>query len=279
MATDMGTDPRLRAYRRRSVRWAALTAGAVGVVVAVGLGAGGAERPAAPVLPDLDQAAPYGVSVQRREGRYVLAFGSAVDNLGRGALTIEARRPGRAPQMDATQLVRRSDGSVERRRLGPILRYERAETHSHWHLHRFARYELRRASDRRLALRAIKQGFCLGDRYDADRGKRRPGEPAKARWTHECGRGEPGRQRLVQGISPGYGDDYAPYLEGQHFPLRGLRAGRYVLVQRVNPYGVLREVRTANNASSVLLELRRPAGRAPLVLVLERCPDSARCAT
>lgn len=273
----MGTAARARTYRSRRMRWLAVAAGVVAVAVAVGLAVGGTDTAATPLLPDLDQATPYAVSVQKREGRYVLAFGAAFDNVGRGALRIEARRPGPARTMDAAQLVQAADGSHEAHRLGRTVRYEHAETHSHWHLHRFARYDLLRASDGRLALRAIKQGFCLGDRYDTDRGRRRPGEPAEPRWTHECGRGRPDLERLVQGISPGYGDDYAPYLEGQHFPLSRLSAGRYVLVHRVNADALLREATTQNNAASVLLELRRPAGRAPFVLVLARCPDSARC--
>lgn len=262
--------------RSRTVRWVAVAAGVAGAVGAV-LGAGVAQTSPKPILPDLDQATPYSVSVQKREGRYVLAFASAAENVGRGPLAIQARRPAGARAMDATQLVRRTDGSVVRRPLGRIVRYEHAETHSHWHLYRFARYELHRAADHTLARRAIKQGFCLGDRYDVDRGHRQQGEPARPRWTHECGRGQRALRYLDEGISPGYGDDYLPYLEGQHFPLRGLPAGRYVLVHRVNPDGVLREAKTGNNASSVLLELRRPAGRAPRVVVLGRCPDRARC--
>jgi hypothetical protein len=273
----MGTPVAPRTYRNGIVRWAAVTAGVVAAGVVGALAAGGAEPEPSPALPDLDQATPYAVSVQKREGRYVLAFGSAVDNLGHGALTIESHRTGAARAMDAAQILARTDGTVVRRPLGRIVRYEHAETHSHWHLHRFARYELRHASTYALAFRAIKQGFCLGDRYDADRHSRQPGEPAEARWTHECGKGRPDLRRLVQGISPGYGDDYAPYLEGQHFPLVDLAAGRYVLVHRVNPFDVLREASSANNAASVLLELRRPVGHPPRVVVLARCPAGARC--
>ncbi|MBD0290502.1 MAG: hypothetical protein ICV74_04530 [Thermoleophilia bacterium] len=256
----------------------------VAVVVLVGLAAGlgarlvvGAAGAPQPLLPDLEQAAPYAVSVERRGRGYVLAFGSAVDNVGRGPLVIVGRRPGVALTMTAAQIIHRSDGSRLRRPLGEILAYEHAETHSHWHLHRFARYELRRAGgDERLA-RARKQGFCLGDRYDANRFRRLPTEPRSARYTSECGKGETGLRSLREGISVGYGDDYAPYLEGQFISLRGLRAGRYLLVHRANHARALRESDYGNNASSVLLELRRPPGERPRVRVLERCPDAATC--
>ena len=45
-------------------------------------------------LPDLDQATPFGLSVVRRDGRSLLVFGSAVDNVGPGDLVVEGRRRG-----------------------------------------------------------------------------------------------------------------------------------------------------------------------------------------
>ena len=81
---------------------------------------------------------------------------------------------------------------------------------------------------------------------------------------------------VTQGISVGFGDAYAANLEGQYLPLTGLRAGRYVLIHRVNADGRLREQRYDNNAASVLLSLRWRAG-VPRLRLLARCPGSARC--
>ena len=53
-----------------------------------------AEAPSAK-LPDLDQATPLGVSLTERHGRLLLVFGSAVDNVGQGALVVEGRRTGK----------------------------------------------------------------------------------------------------------------------------------------------------------------------------------------
>ncbi|MDQ3891216.1 MAG: lysyl oxidase family protein [Actinomycetota bacterium] len=237
----------------------------------------GAGEHAPPLLPDLDEAPPYSVSVERRAGEYVLAFGSAVDNVGRGPLVVVGERVGSARRMIATQLILRPGGSSVARPLGPLVAYEHAETHSHWHLHGFARYELRRVDGSEPLVRARKQGFCLGDRYDSNRSRRLAGEPRVARYTAECGKGQSERRSLREGISVGYGDDYAPYLEGQFVPLSGLRARRYLLVHRVNYSRALRESDYENNASSLLIELRRPAGKPPRVRVLARCPDSATC--
>jgi hypothetical protein len=211
-------------------------------------------------LPDLDQAPPQAVSVVERNGRLLLVFGSAVDNVGPGELVVEARRVGGV--MRTWQVV-----GGRRHALAVSLRYAHSETHSHWHFPGFERYELRRR-DGSLVGRDRKTGFCLRDAYET---KPLNDKPV---WTGECARGRPDARSLRQGISVGFGDDYVPQKEGQSIDVTGLAAGRYVLVHRVNPDRVLRERSYVNNAASVLLELR---GRN--VRVLARCADSALCGT
>jgi hypothetical protein len=215
---------------------------------------GAAARPA---LPDLDQATPFGVSVVELGDRELLVFGSAVDNVGPGALVVEGRRDGEA--MRAWQLVGRRRYALPAR-----LRFVR-KTHRHWHLADFERYELRR-DGRPIGRRDRKTGFCLNDAYETRALNRVP------RWTGDCGRNRPGAQTLREGISPGFGDDYVPLREGQSIDVTGLPPGRYVLVHRVNPERVLRERSYANNAASVAIALR---GRG--VRVLARCPDLGTC--
>jgi lysyl oxidase len=210
-------------------------------------------------LPDLDQATPLGVSVVERHGRVLLVFGSAVDNVGPGPLVVEGRRVGGV--MRARQVV--GDHTYP---LRTPLRYVRSETHQHWHLVAFERYELRRSGA--LVGRDRKTGFCLNDAYETRALNRVP------RWTGECGRGRPGARTVREGISPGFGDDYVPEKEGQSIDVTGLPPGRYVLVHRANPERTLRERSYANNTASVSIELR---GRR--VRVLARCPDSATCGT
>lgn len=216
--------------------------------------------PPAP-LPDLDQASPFGLGVVRRDGRSLLVFGSAVDNLGPGELVVEARRSGNL--MRTWQVV-----GARSYPLRVPLRYVRSETHQHWHFPGFERYELRRARDFRLVGRDRKTGFCLRDAYETKALNRVP------RWTTDCGRGRPGALALRQGITPGFGDDYVPEKEGQSIDVTGLPPGRYVLVHRANPDRVLRERFYANNAASVLIDLGRSG-----VTLLARCPGSARCGT
>lgn len=226
-------------------------------------------------LPDLVQTPPRAVSVVRRGGRELLTFLSAVENVGTGPLVVAGRRTRTTREMVARQLVRRTDRTTAVYPLGMRLRFVVAETHRHWHLLGFESYELLAAGGKTVG-RDRKTGFCLGDRYDAHASVSVPGEPPRAVWTQECGRGQSERLRILEGISPGFGDDYVPVLEGQYVDVTGLPAGRYLLVHRVNAGRMLREASYANNAASVLLQLLRPKGRAS-VTVLATCPDTARC--
>ena len=87
---------------------------------------------------------------------------------------------------------------------------------------------------------------------------------------------QPWKLTVLEGISPGYGDNYLPYLEGQSLPLTGLAAGRYVLVHRANPDRSLHESNYANNAASVLLDLKW-RDRRPVLTIVASCPDSDAC--
>jgi hypothetical protein len=211
-------------------------------------------------LPDLDQAPPQGLSVVARGGRLLLVFGSAVDNIGPGELVVVGRRAGRV--MRTWQVV-----GGRRYPLRVRLRYVRSETHEHWHFPGFEGYELRRL-DGTLVGRDGKTGFCLRDAYETRALNRKPV------WAGECRRGHPEAQSVREGISVGFGDDYVPQKEGQSIDVTGLEPGRYVLVHRANPDRVLRERSYANNAASALIALNGQA-----VVLLRRCPSSARCGT
>jgi hypothetical protein len=236
------------------------------------------DDPPEDLLPDLDQSVPSALSVVK-SGRFQrLTFLSAVENTGRGPLLVEGSRASVAKRsMTVRQLVRSTDGETTSLQVRSTMRYVTAETHAHWHILAFERYELRTADGSKLVAPDEKTGFCLGDRFNANMDVRVQNEPDQPVWTEECGRGEPGLLHVAEGISPGYGDDYVPKLEGQYVDVTDVPAGRYLLVHRVNPDRDLRERDYANNAASVLLELRRPRPGLPAVEILARCPESDRC--
>jgi Lysyl oxidase len=231
-----------------------IAGGAAAVALAVGAIALDRTRGPSEVLPDLVQVEPTAVSVTEVDGQHRLVFLSAVENVGDAALVIQGRRASRADAaMAVEQVVLLSDGSTRSHEVDAELRYVASETHEHWHLLGFERYELRRATDGELFAPDRKTGFCLGDRFDAPR--ELPKEPPQAVWTQECGRGGRALLSVQEGISPGYGDDYVPALEGQYVVLDGVPAGRYRLVHRANPERALRESDYSNNSASVVLEL------------------------
>jgi serine protease len=263
---------------------------ALGMVAAASLFIAGAQgvrpeslaaaSPAVEMLPDLDQETPTQLAIEvagSGSGRvYRLGFRSAVRNIGAGPLIIDGHRADAVTaSMTADQVIERGEAPQEIVPSVGQLQYVVAPSHRHWHLLKFDRYELRRAGSARALLRDRKSGFCLGDRYGVTTRLVPNAAPEKV-YRSRCGLTETELLQLREGISVGYGDDYPAFLEGQDLPLSGLRAGRYVLVHRVNGGRRLRELSYANNAASVLLDLRWRNG-APILRVLRACPDTDRC--
>lgn len=243
----------------------------------------GISRASAPtaveLLPDLEQKLPMALDVAPDGQRFRLGFASRVSNVGPGPLIVSANRPNRkTPTMTARQRVKLDDGSERVGRIVGRLRYEHAVTHAHWHLLPFEHYELRPAGVDAAAAVALKQGFCLGDRYRDPRAHELE-SPPNAVFRHECAKGSPGLLRMREGISVGYGDLYKAHLEGQAFDVTDLPAGEYVLANVVNRDQRIRESDYANNAASVLLTLEWPngTGEAPRVQVLAECRSTADC--
>ncbi len=253
-------------------------------VVLCGVGGVRAE-PAEELLPDLDQRVPHDLVIQPvvRAGkqRFHLGFTSAVDNIGRGPLIVRARRLSvEEPFMVANQGVLLSNGRVRKYRGVGIVRYVESETHEHWHVLPFERYELRRAEDFALVVRDRKTGFCLSDRHEIDQGVRVPGKPSRPVYQAFCGPADRDRLAIEEGASVGYRDVYPAHLEGQYLDLTEVAAGYYVLVHRVNAARRLRELDYENNDASLLVRLTWPRGRAspPDVQVLSECERRANCA-
>jgi len=258
------------------------TAFAVAVVAAAALLVGGSLGGArGELLPDLDQVAPGELSGRTvgssDDPRFYLGFESAAENVGDGPLTVRGTRPGLTiRELKVAQQIRSGDGSTRSVQVPATLLYVRSADHEHWHLLDFMSYELRRA-DGKLVAPDQKTGFCLGDRYEI----LRPLKGAKPRptYTDECGKGNRQLLQLTQGIAVGYGDNYKPHLEGQNFDITNLRAGRYLLVHRVNKARAIRESDYVNNASSLAFALAWPNGKKapPSIDVIRRCPDKATC--
>jgi hypothetical protein len=251
--------------------------------IAWGAADAGAQSP--DVLPNIVQAVPFEIGIQKSTVRgrveWHLGFASATENRGAGPLRVRGRRSSRSdPTMTVDQLVTREDGSV---RIVPdvgVMRYVVHSDHQHWHYLRFERYSLLPAGDSPRARRDRKTGFCLGDRYTASGGPQLPGFSPFPAHTSRCGLRKPHLLQMLEGISTGYGDNYDAHVEGQYIDITGLRAGRWELVQTANPTRALIETRYDDDSSSALLRITWPNGkrRAPRLQVLRRCAPGVSCA-
>jgi Lysyl oxidase len=155
------------------------------------------------------------------------------------------------------------------RRVG-ALRYIHGD-HDHWHLTNFERFTLRLGPGRIRDDHKI--GACLADGHRATEVQRAP-RPAPAL----CGGKKPWLLGVRETMSSGWGDEYAPVLEGQWIDITGLPRGRYWLVHEVNPGRRLRESRYGNDVAAVLFSLRwRAPGIPPTVRIVKRCLAAARC--
>jgi len=232
---------------------------------------------AEPLLPDLTQATPYQLGVITDGTRSHLGFASVVHNYGDGPLHVEGARPNaRQNFMVATQIIDMTEGPHTRVERVGRMRFVDAVTHRHWHYQRFSTYSLRRP-DGRVAVPDRKSGFCLGDRLESPNLGPLPNRAEFGEYgDSNCGYDRPDLLRVREGISVGYGDDYAPQVEGQYLDLTRVPAGRYVLVHHANADRAIREKSLANNASSVLIDLRW-RGRTPRVTIVERCRGSSVC--
>ncbi len=228
-------------------------------------------------LPDLEQEVPAQLVITRaaRRPHWRLGFRSAVRNVGDGPLILDGSRPVPGVRsMVAAQVIERDGAPASVIADAGRLRYVKSPDHQHWHLLGFDRYELRRPGGRAV-VKDRKTGFCLGDRYLVT-ARILPARPAEPVYTSRCGLGHPELLGIREGISVGYGDDYAANLEGQWLPLDGLRAGRYLLVHQANADGRIHERSTANNAASLLFRLRWRR-KAPVATIVATCPGTARC--
>ncbi len=144
------------------------------------------------------------------------------------------------------------------------MRYHPA--HDHWHVLDIARYELRRESNGRLVESSRKVGFCLTDTRPGFAGPSTPAEP-----VYPLGTARPNGcdASSTQGISPGWVDLYSLAVPGQQLDVGGLRRGRYCLISRADPRGLITELDETNNVRRVRLALR------PGKLVVRRL--GARC--
>ena len=208
------------------------------------------------LLPDLQTSSPGDFRVQvTASGQRRLRFANEVPNTGSGAAEFipkaeDCNRDGNAGN-DRTAYQRlyedaNGNGYFERSidtsytmAWAGCMRYHAA--HGHWHFEGFARYELRRLSDRALVASSQKVSFCLIDSV-----RRYPdlsGSPG-SRYYDQCGKNR------SQGISVGWADVYGAGLPGQWIVVNGVPNGEYCVVSTADPLRRIVETDDSNNVGT-----------------------------
>ena len=218
-------------------------------------------RAPAELLPDLVTRPFDGISIQTTGDRTLLRFGNTIGNQGLGVLELRPRRRDCDGDGDFTndrlalqRIYEDTDGSGAFER-GTDLIGRTVEVgcmvfhpaHDHWHLQRFARYELRSIATDEVVAASPKVSFCVRDSLPAFTDV--PGFQPFA-YYGGCARNS------ITGLSVGWADFYAADLPDQDLDVTGLRNGRYCLTSTADPRDGIDEADETNNAATRLLRLR-----------------------
>lgn len=139
----------------------------------------------------------------------------------------------------------------------PVGKFVWHDAHEHWHFENYARYELRRLRNGvpdmtpgGLVLPGQKASFCLLDFWQADTTPSGHDPLASAQVYRTC-------TDYVQGISPGWADEYYWGLAGQQIPIPsgGIASGDYALMVTVNPDHQLYETSFTDNAAYTVVRI------------------------
>lgn len=201
------------------------------------------------LLPDLLALPADTVEIYIEGDRTLLRFDTSFANIGEADLYLEAERDPEEAVVRAIQTVLTADGEQRTREIGEFV-YNPDETHSHFHLEDFARYELwtlPEAGQGELVEIRDKVGFCVFDYKPYD--LTLPNAPQARQYTFaDCDEG-------VQGLSVGWIDTYLVDREGQSLDITGLPDGRYELRMVSNPANYILESSYDNNQSTTIVEI------------------------
>jgi hypothetical protein len=218
-----------------------------GVVRAAGAG----------LLPDLQTVVPLHLGITNSHQREVLRFSNGIANTGDGPWRMRPVFPlsGSAGTQDAVQDVLDADGAVVDSEV--VSQFEFHPEHNHWHISGVALFEVRAGAVDGPVFgdNSVKTTFCLIDWYALE------GNSNTSDRTYWDCNGE------LQGISPGWVDQYHQSLVGQNLDITGAPAGRYYLVSTANPDGNFLEADLSNNTAWVAFDLTRDSkGNAKLAV-------------
>ncbi|HEY7730410.1 MAG TPA: lysyl oxidase family protein, partial [Gaiellaceae bacterium] len=174
--------------------------------------------------------------------RLLLRFDGFVHNSGLGPVEIRGQVPVNWQMTTRFQRISQSTGgSRDDASKSPLLIYENADGHQHWHLRAAARYMLFDETRSTEVAPAMKTGFCLADSEPVESG--RPRVYTDPTW---CEQFKPDAASVMMGISSGWRDRYPRHLPFQWVDVSDVRPGTYWLASEVDPDDVVIESDESN---------------------------------
>jgi hypothetical protein len=214
------------------------------------------------LLPDLQTLPPTKLDIRMVAGnRRMLRLANTVWNSGAGPLELQGRFNNETGRTAVDQVLYAANGEVTNEPVGEFIFHI---GHDHFHIEDFASYNLWALTEGGtpawVAASSSKLSYCVIDTDSID--PENPAYPDRRQYLG-CG-------RTLQGMSPGWGDEYDLFLEGQSLDITGLADGLYALTSTTNPDRRLRELDYTNNTATIYLAL---VGRTVVVVA---APEAAR---
>ncbi len=211
--------------------------------------------PAADLLPDLVATPPTNpqLSVETLgdgQDHLLVRFDAAIHNAGQGPLEIRGSNPVDGVMTVTGQRIR-DDGGGSRFDTSrhPVIRFEPADGHDHWHVDDAARYTLWNAAGTAEIGRGAKVGFCLEDVAQVDSSA--PPAAYDSNATGYCNAGQPDASSVFEGITRGWQDVYDTTLPFQWVDLSDVAPGSYRLGEQIDPDNVFIESDKSNNGPAI----------------------------
>ncbi len=213
------------------------------------------------LLPNLQTAVPQHLQIVNQQQKEVLRLSNGIANTGSGAWQMVPVIPADkdSPQKANQQFLDSNGNIVATCPTGSESVYHPA--HKHFHISDVASFAVHPGSpDNRPLASSLKVTSCLIDwvRLEGN-------SPDNERGYASCDSG-------VQGISPGWVDQYHMALEGQSIDITGAPEGKYFLVSKSNPSGFFYETNKDDNAAWVEFNLVRDSNGNPNIEVTGHSP-------
>lgn len=248
-----------------------IAAAAILIVATVAVatnGTGAQARPSGGLRPDIVEEVPHHLQIQNTQQGEFLRFSTTHINIGKGPLQIRGGDQVASCVIDgvsyaecthAEQEILDAAGNVVSRSPAGVAVFH--PEHNHWHQGAVAEFAIIN-EDGVTKATGTKVTFCLVDiKHYGDDGTFKKVFP---RTYFECN-GD------LQGIAPGWGDQYHQSTPGQELEITGLAPGIYFLWHDADPENRWVESNDSNNSTWVRFRLTRDGANAS-VTVLDTAP-------